>query len=505
MDILRAIYLKRKLHLVLFGLTFFIFAARLHDGPLRTYDECYYAGQAKEILITGDALTMHHALAENYENDPVYLWSMAAMFKCFGVSEFSARFPSALYGFFTVIAVFLTARLLRGYAFALSAALILATTWEFIRFSRYAHLDVCLSFFTAAAVYFFMKHELARCAKTAAKTPLFYSAMSGFCAGFAILSKNILGAFSIAAMAVYYLIRRDFRSLFGLNFALILLCAAAAPGAWYIYQYAANGAEFFSVHFGYILFKRAVNNPVEAAPVYQYFKILLLTYIPWLLLLVPGIYLIAKNFASVVECPARRDKDGLFFFSVIFIFLYIGVMSLSSAKKGWYIMPVYAQFALISAFALDRFFSRGGVSKKTARERSLKFISGGILFMLLCAFVIGIFPVRLYRTDNLEYKNEIAAFARSVPGTAYNKDYAFQPAGFDCDYFDYQLPLVFYAGIIPRHSLGAGQLKNAAVLKNSTLFSEREKWPSLLKTAGLEESSCEILLKTANFIIWKIK
>lgn len=505
MNILKAVYLKRKLHLILFGLTFFIFAARLHDGPLRTYDECYYAGQAKEILVTGDALTMHHALVKNFENDPVYLWSMAAMFKFFGVSEFCARFPSALYGFFTVLAVFLTARLLRGYAFALSAALILATTWEFIRFSRYAHLDVCLSFFTAAAVYFFVKLELSRREKPAAKTPLFNAAMSGFCAGFAILSKNILGAFSIAAMAVYYLIKRDFRSLFGLNFALIVLCAAAAPGAWYIYQYAANGAEFFSVHFGYILFKRAVNNPVEAAPFYQYFKIIFLTYVPWLILLLPGIYLIARNFAASHKSSDRRGKDDLFFFGVIFVFLYIGVMSLSSAKKGWYIMPVYSQFALISAFALDRYFSRGGASKKTARERSLKFVSGGVLFMLLCALVIGVFPVKLYRTDNIEYKNEIAAFAKSMPGAAYNKNYAFQPAGFDCDYFDYQLPLVFYAGIIPRHSLGAGHLKSAPGLKDMTLFSEREKWPSLLKSAELSESSCEILLKTANFIIWKIK
>lgn len=179
-------------------------------------------------------------------------------------------------------------------------------------------------------------------------------------------------------------------------------------------------------------------------------------------------------------------------------------MSLSSAKKGWYIMPVYAQFALIGAFALERYFSRGA-SKKTARERSLRFVSGGILFMLFAAVAVGVLPVRLYKTDNLDYKNEIAAFAKSIPGSAYNKDYAFQPAGFDCDHFDYQLPLVFYTGIIPRHTLGAGQLKSAPGLTDMTLFSELEKWPSILKTAGLEESSCEILLKTANFIIWKIK
>lgn len=523
MDIIKAIYLKRKLHAVLFGLAFFIFAARLYDGPLRTYDECYYAGQAKEILVTGDALTMHHAALKNYENDPVYLWSMAAMFKLFGASEFAARFPSAVYGFLTVVAVYLTARHLGGYAFALAASLILATTWEFIRFARYAHLDVCLSFFTAAAIYFFIRREIARAGAggTGGRRALSYSAASGLCAGLAILSKNILGAFSIAAMACYYIARRDFRALFGGGFLVLSLSAAALPGAWYAYQYAANGAEFFSVHFGYILFKRAVDNPVEAAPAWQYLKVLALTYIPWLAALVPGIYLLARDFFAAPKgpnggpaAPAQKFRAGgprasrkhLLFYCVIFVFIYIGVMSLASAKKGWYIMPVYPQFAPIAAYALWHFFARGGAPKKAVRARAVRFVSGGVLFMAFCAFVIGVFPVKLYRNDNLEFKNDIAPFARKLHGAAYNRQYPFQPVGFDCDYFDYQLPLVFYTGIIPRQSVKAEELKKLPDASEAVLFSEREKFPSVLAAAGAADGeSHEIMLKTASFVIWKLK
>lgn len=522
MDIIKILYLKRKLHFIVIGIAFFIFSVRLYDGPLRTYDECYYAGQAKEILITGDALTMHHSLNPNYENDPVYLWSMALMFKLFGVSEFCARFPSAVYGALTVLMVFLTAARLRNYRFALLASLILAATWEFIRFSRYAHLDVCLSFFTAAAIYFFIRHEL--CAEAQSQKGLrgrlFYAAACGICAGFAVLSKNILGAFSITAIVIYYLVKGDFKSLFSLNFVVIALCAAALPGAWYLYQYNVNGLEFFRVHFGYILLKRAADNPVEAAPAYQYLKILLLTYIPWLPIAAAGLFLIFKDFfTGKAGAKGRNKREDLFIYGAIFVIGYIGIMSMASAKKGWYIMPVYPQLAIISAFALERFFSRGGAFKKDSRKKTLGFISRFLLFMFFAAFIISVFPVKLYKTDNLEYKNEIAAYAKSLPAAAYNKNFIFQPAGFDCDYFDYQLPLLFYTGIIPRHSVKATEMNkiiaggrpgpSGGVFDSAkagiTFFSERNKFDDIIKTAALSPDSCEIIVKSANFVIYGIK
>lgn len=530
MNIVKTLYLKRKLHLIVVGIAFFIFSARLFDGPLRTYDECYYAGQAKEILVTGDWLTMHHALEPNYENDPVYLWSMALMFKLFGVSEFCARFPSAVYGALCVLMVFLTAERLRNYRFAIVSSLILAATWEFIRFSRYAHLDVCLSFFTAAAIYFFIRHELSVEPPSSAKR-LGYAAGCGICAGFAILSKNIFGAFTIIAIAFYYLIKGDFKSLFSLNFFVAALLAAVLPGAWYLYQYNVNGLEFFRVHFGYILFKRAFDNSVEAAPAYQYLKILMLTYIPWLPAAMAGLFLITKDFlCRNISAAVRNKKAAPLFFCVIFVFLYIGVMSAASAKKGWYIMPVYSQLAIISALAIERFFCRGGVLKKKAREKSLLFISRFLFFMFFAAFIISVFPVKLYKNDNSDYKNEIAIYAKSLLAAAYNKKFIFQPVGFDCDYFDYQLPLVFYTGIIPRKSISASEImtvvgkqrvdskgnKIEAVSDSSdksidftepniTFFSESDKFENILKDAGLELNSCKIILKTSNYVIYEVR
>ncbi len=502
MDLIKILYLKRKLHLIVIGLAFFIFAIRLYDGPLRTYDECYYAGQAREILVTGDPFTMHHALRNNYENDPVYLWSMAAMFKLFGASEFCARFPSAVYGALSVVTVFFTAKLIGSYIFALSAAVILATTWEFIRFARYAHLDVCLAFFTCAAVYFFFRQELAR--RNKPSKSFYYSVLCGLCAGLAILSKNILGAFSVAAMAVYYILRRDFKALAGRNFIAAVVFAAALPGSWYAYQYAVNGLEFFYVHFGYILFRRAVDNPVEAAPAYQYLKIIALTYIPWLVLLVPGIYIIFKDYLSGADLK-KSGAARLVFYSAVFVTLYIGVMSLSSAKKGWYIMPVYPQFALICAYALGRYFSRGKTTAAAARRNNLKFVSGSVLFLIFAAFVLGVFPVKLYKTDNAEYKNEIAKFAASFPVKAYDKALLFQPVEFDCDYFDYQLPLLFYTGIIPLQSVKAAGLKNAPAASETLFFCERKKFGLILDDSGISEGSSETLLATDSFVIFRFK
>ncbi len=550
MDILKFLFLKRKLHLLLFTLAFLIFSIRLYDGPLRTYDECYYAQQAREILITGDFLSMHHALGINYENDPFFLWSMAIMFKLFGVNEFCARFPSAIYGLLSVITIFAAGASLKNYRFGLLAASILATTWEFIRFSRYAHLDVCLAFFSTLSLYFFIKFEIIRqkkicltaksdnlnnCFNAGSRHVLFYAALCGLSAGAAVLSKNLPGVFTIIAIVAYYLIKGNYNFFLTKEFLVILFFTAFPPGAWYLYQYAVNGSEFFEIHFVYILFKRAFYNPVEAAPVYQYIKILALTYIPWFPVAAAGLYLILKkrlfitdkntiqpadNFLSSDRCGQKFNttnvlysssmiKNDLLIVPVLYVVIYIGVMSLASAKKGWYIMPVYPQMSLITAFALLYYYSRITILK-VRRERILKFISGVLFFMIFTIFTISVLPVDLYRQDNAGYKNEIAVWARTLKDAAYNKNFIFQPVGFDCDYFDYQLPLVFYTGILPRRSIKASEIKKTVRLNpsdaknNPVFFSEHNKYNNIIKESGLNIDSYNIILKTNDYVIYKI-
>jgi len=76
---------------------------------------------------------------------------------------------------------------------------------------------------------------------------------------------------------------------------------------------------------------------------------------------------------------------------------------------------------------------------------------------------------------------------------------------FDCDYFDYQLPLLFYTGVIPEQSVKAAKLKISPADAGTIFFCERKKLGRILSESGTAGESLETLLSTDNFVIFRLK
>ena len=62
---------------------------RLGDFPLKDFDEAGYAEVAREMLRTGDYLTLHFNHAEFFEKPPLYFWASQLVIRALGFSEFS--------------------------------------------------------------------------------------------------------------------------------------------------------------------------------------------------------------------------------------------------------------------------------------------------------------------------------------------------------------------------------------------------------------------------------
>jgi len=119
---------------------------RLGVPPLKNWDEAIYAQVAKEIIQSGDLLTLHWQHADWLEKPPLTFWIMAGLFRVFGISEFSARAVSALAGVGVVATIYGIAKLQRGLVCSLIAVLILLTTFQFVQMSRLVDTDVLLLF-----------------------------------------------------------------------------------------------------------------------------------------------------------------------------------------------------------------------------------------------------------------------------------------------------------------------------------------------------------------------
>lgn len=399
--------------------------AKLGSGGLASLDDCYYAEQAKEILVTGDWLTMHYEGRPMHENDPVYLWSMAFMFKTFGVSEFSARFPSALFGLLTILLVYFLGRLFYGHWTGIFSSVILLTTQIFTKYARHAMLDVTLTFFVILALFFFAKAVKEFEGKE--KNQGIYLLLFGVATGIAILTKNLLGAFPLITACFYVLFNKKFTAGFSFRLIAGACIALIIPSLWYYYSYKTSGAAFFKTHFGYILFDRSLK---EAAgkqtfrSYTSYFFELFRFYEPWVFLALAGFGLMLKKWIK------EKDKGAILLVTHVVITLF--VLSLSNARKIWYIMPVFPAFAVMASLFANEYFLK---SEKSRRVTLYSFFGLGAVISVIILFT----PVRLDWNRNADIK-ALAPYAKEVvPKGTRVQTYK------TGDFFAIQLPFIFYS------------------------------------------------------------
>ena len=102
--------LAKRGSLVLFLLIVAFYLYGLGQLPLLGPDEPRYAQVAREMFLRGDLITPTLGGHLWFEKPALLYWMMIGAYKLFGVSEWSARLPSAVSGILTIAAVFLVGR-----------------------------------------------------------------------------------------------------------------------------------------------------------------------------------------------------------------------------------------------------------------------------------------------------------------------------------------------------------------------------------------------------------
>ena len=184
---------NRNLQMVfLAGLAFITIFCNLGTGSLITWDEAMHASIAKEMFYSGEYLSLYCNGKYWPIKTPLIFWHMAVCFKLFGISELSARIPTALYGFLSIgIAYFWGRKYFSHYA-GLIAGVFVLSHLHFLGFSRIAMLDVPLGFFMAGSLLAYRMGLN--------KQSYFY--LAGFGMGLAVMSKGVIGFFPACIIVV---------------------------------------------------------------------------------------------------------------------------------------------------------------------------------------------------------------------------------------------------------------------------------------------------------------
>ncbi len=185
-------------------LLLFPFLGSVH---LFDWDEINFAEIAREMLVTGKWWLVQIDFVPFEEKPPLFAWLQALSMHLFGVSEFAARFPNALCGVFTLLALYHLGRRLKDGAFGLLWVLCYGGSWLPFFYFKSGIIDPWFNLFIFGGVWFAAKPYLGK----RSPSPLNFF-LSGLFIGLAVLTKGPVGLLLFGATLLAYLGWHRFRN-----------------------------------------------------------------------------------------------------------------------------------------------------------------------------------------------------------------------------------------------------------------------------------------------------
>lgn len=296
-------------------------------------DEGRNAEIAREILLLKDWVTPHYDFIPRLDKPIFFLDLVALSYKLFGISEWSARLPSALTAFACLFLTYGFARSVFGRWAALWSALILLTSIEFFALSLVVILDMLLTFFlTVALCCFFLGERGVGGGQGKINFLLMYAAM-----GAATLTKGPVGVLLPAAVIFLYLLiakRWTLLRHMELPFGVILFILIAA--SWYVLAEFSNPGYLRHFLWEENVARFATEQFKRGGPWYYFLLVLTAGFFPWSALLPTAL---AESW--------RRSLKREYLFLILWIVVPLAFFSLSSSKLPHYILPIYPGLAII--------------------------------------------------------------------------------------------------------------------------------------------------------------
>jgi len=364
--------------LLLSGLLFFL---GLGEMGLTDQDEGRNAEAGREMFESGDHLTPRFNGELRVAKPVLIYWLMEQSYRLFGVNEFAARFPSALFGVGLILIHYLFLVHQRDRTVALFGGLMLLLNLEILGLGRMALTDSVLIFFTTASLYGFW---LGLHGEGVVRRWMwvFYIGMA-----LATLTKGPVGfAVPLIAAALYLTWTRRWRDYWqkGMPLAgLLLFALLAAP--WYAAMLYVHGDAYASAAktntIGRFL------SPMEGhyGTIFFYIPVLLLGFFPWSALLPLPLYHTFKEWYLIRRARARLDPTGtteLDLFAALWVVSVFVFFTASATRLPHYIGPLFPAAALLTA----SYWSRGLDDPHTKGIRASIHLMMGVGYLLAIGF-----------------------------------------------------------------------------------------------------------------------
>jgi 4-amino-4-deoxy-L-arabinose transferase-like glycosyltransferase len=304
-------------------------------------DEGRFAQIGREMMTGGNFLVPQLNGIEQFYKPPLVYWVNAVGYRLLGISEWTARLPSALAFFGTIWLTGWMGWRLGGRKLGWAAALILASMLEPYALGRQITLDTTLTFWVTAALACLVRVANGDQAKKLGF--LFF-----LCMGIGFLAKGPMAwVVPMAAALVWTLALRGDGQRLGLPWAKGVLLMVGVSASWFVavcWKY----PDLWKYFLGYELVERfASTTHGRSKPFWFFFPILALGTIPWTGFL-PGL-----AWAAWQKVRHRSLSPAQWALGAAVVVPFV-VVSCSGSKLLTYVLPIYPSLALALAFWLEK-------------------------------------------------------------------------------------------------------------------------------------------------------
>jgi 4-amino-4-deoxy-L-arabinose transferase-like glycosyltransferase len=395
----------------------FVFLTGLGATHLWDDDETYFAEVAREMHQTGDCIVPRFNRELFSHKPPMMFWLMAGGFRLFGISEFVARLPAALFGFASVLLVQQLGIRLHSRRAGFWSAVVLATSLNFVVIARAAACDAELVFFCTLAIFLYVR-AVQKAAGSGTREwgePAFRDWCAIYVAmGFAVLTKGpiglllpgcVLGLFRLLTplsvqtpgsqpvataspreggwwgviwrLACQLSPPRVAREVWRMSPGLALVCVVLVSGPWFAAVGWQTDGEFLRGFFGtHHLHRFTAGMDNHAGPAWFYLAAICVGFFPWILLARPVIVDLWRRTQSMGRLsPADR-------LLVCWVTVWVGFFSLATTKFPHYVVPAYPALALLTGAFVARWEAEPALIGRGALALmwgTLLLIGGGLL------------------------------------------------------------------------------------------------------------------------------
>ena len=373
--------------LLLAALCYFFFFYGLAAFGLVGADEPRYAQVAREMFARHNWITPTLYGNVWMEKPVLYYWGAIVSYKIFGVSDWAARLPGAVFATTMVAFVYLWARRFRNET-QLDAMVMTASTAFIFAFARAASVDIQL---VAPLTIGLLAWWTFYATNQRRWLALFYAAVA-----VGTLAKGPVSA-ALAAMIilVFVALRLEWTAIARTLWlpGILIFCVIALP--WYVAVQHANPNFFHEFFVQHNLDRFATNRFQHHQHVWYYVPVLLVATLPWTVFVFTALVRGLKSIRAVKE-------NALLAFLSVWVIVPFVFFSIAQSKLPGYVLPSIAPCGLLVAIYLRQHAEESPASPAAVLVALHALLSGAMLALVLVA------PYRLYHIPILPAVLKIA-------------------------------------------------------------------------------------------------